>query len=145
MILELQEPYRSHWRKGYLQQHADGRRYVVLFNSNEYRSIVSYARYLMSVKLGYYVPDDLEVDHKDDDLTNDDINNLQLLTGEQNRLKQQYKAMMEQECYGYHCAGCNTPFVLTRREVNMKLAQGVEMAFCSRRCAAIYQHAVKKL
>ena len=45
-------------------------------------------RYLMCVHLGYILPTELEVDHKDNDKTNDDFNNLQILTKEQNRIKE---------------------------------------------------------
>lgn len=144
MKIELEEPFKSKWNNGYLQIHPSGRKYVVLFNSDLDRTIISYARYLMGVKLGYFVPDDLEVDHKDDDKTNDDINNLQLLTGEENRLKQQYRYVMNQTNYGFHCACCETPFILTEREVKNRLYKGVEYAFCGRSCAANYNHWLKK-
>lgn len=144
MVIELQEPFRSCWNNGYLQQHPSGRRYVVLFNSNQDRTIVSYARYLMSVKIGSFIPDGYEVDHKDDDETNDDINNLQILTVLENQLKRQWKYTQNQTCYGFECAWCTTRFILTERDANMRIAKGVEMAFCSRRCAALYHHAQKK-
>lgn len=46
----------------------------------------SYARYLMSVKMGRYLNDDGSetVDHIDNDPTNDDINNLQILSQSDN-------------------------------------------------------------
>lgn len=145
MLIELQEPFRSCWNKGYLQQHPSGRRYVVLFNSNEDRTIISYARYLMSVHIGNFIPDGFEVDHKDDDETNDDINNLQILTSLQNQLKRQMRYAEEiQEWYGFHCANCEIPFIITKREVDKRLSSGVEMAFCGRSCAASYHHAKKK-
>lgn len=75
------------------------------------RTTVSYARYLMSVKLGYLVPDHLQVDHIDNNKENDDINNLQLLTPEQNKLKEQLRYLNEDQVnYGYHCASCEVPF-----------------------------------
>lgn len=42
----------------------------------------------MGVKLGYEVPLEYEVDHRDNDRTNDDINNYQRMTGTENRKKQ---------------------------------------------------------
>lgn len=38
----------------------------------------------MCVKLGYIIPSDLQVDHIDDDKTNDNVSNLQLLTQAEN-------------------------------------------------------------
>ena len=93
----------------------------------------------MGVKLGYLVPDHLQVDHKDNDKTNDDINNLQLLTGQQNLLKKTLDYIENKQiCYGYECANCDNAFILTERQVKMRLAQNVENAFCSKSCSAKY-------
>jgi hypothetical protein len=141
MILELQEPFKSLWNKGYLQLHESGRKYICLFNSNIDRTIISYARYLMCVKIGYILSDEFEVDHIDDDKTNDDIDNLQILTREQNALKEYYRYINEeQKSYGYLCASCENPFILTERETKMRLAKAQELAFCSRSCSAIYHN-----
>lgn len=139
MIIELQEPFASKWSKGYIVVNSENRRNVVLYNSQSDRTTISYARYLMGVKLGYEVPDHLEVDHKDNDKTNDDINNLQLLTQEDNLLKEQYRYIMfEQVSYGYYCAYCTNSFILTERVVKMRQKAGVELAFCSRSCSSKY-------
>lgn len=138
MIIELQEPFKSKWSKGYLVVNPENRRNVILFNSDSDRTTVSYARYLMGIKLGYEVPDHLEVDHIDNDKTNDDINNLQLLTPEQNRLKQEYHFTMNQVNLGFHCAYCDTPFILPEREVKERIRTGGELAFCSRKCGSLY-------
>jgi hypothetical protein len=145
MIIELQEPFASKWSKGYIVVNNQNRRNVVLFNNQSDRTTISYARYLMGVKLGYEVPDHLEVDHKDDDKTNDDINNLQLLTKEENLLKEQYRYIMfEQVRYGYYCAYCTDSFILTEAEVNERLAKNVEMAFCSRSCSTNFHRYISK-
>jgi len=133
MIIELQEPFASKWSKGYIVVNNQNRRNVVLFNNQSDRTTISYARYLMGVKLGYEVSDHLEVDHKDDDKTNDDINNLQLLTKEENLLKEQY-----------YCAYCTDSFILTEAEVNERLAKNVEMAFCSRSCSTNFHRYISK-
>lgn len=87
MKIELESPFKEKWKCGYIVVNPENRRNVILYNTGETSTTISYARYLMSVKLGYIVPDGLEVDHKDDDKTNDDINNLQILTKPQNREK----------------------------------------------------------
>lgn len=141
MIIELQEPFKSLWSKGYLRVEATGRKYLSLYNAVGDQTSISYARYLMCVHLGYILAPDLEVDHRDDDCTNDDINNLQVLTAQENLLKQQWNYTQNvQECRGYACAWCNTYFILTMRQVNMRLAQNVEMAFCSQSCSSSYHH-----
>lgn len=140
MEIRLEEPFKSKWKKGYLRTGPEGRRLVDLFNSDQDRTTISYARYLMTIKLGYEIPDNLVVDHKDDNKTNDDINNLQVVTEEYNRLKEQYRYIMtEQECYGYHCAYCETAFILTRREKDKReKSSKTGLAFCSRSCSATY-------
>lgn len=144
MIIQLQEPFASKWTRGYLRINNDGRRIVDLYLNDSTRTTISYARYLMGVKLGYEVPDHLEVDHIDDDKTNDDINNLQLLTGEENRLKQEYNYVMNQTNYGFHCAYCDIPFILPEREVKKRLYCGGELAFCGRSCSAKYHNTINK-
>lgn len=139
MLINLDEPFRSIWNAGYLQTHESGRKYVCLFNSRADRSLISYARYLMCVKLGFILSDEYEVDHKDNDKTNDDITNLQVLTQQQNLLKQQYNYIENvQICYGFSCAYCALNFVLTERLVNQRIKNGIKYAFCSRRCAALF-------
>lgn len=137
MLIELQPPFSGTWTKGYVISNSENRKYVCLVNSLDGRTTISYARYLMCVHLGYTLSPDLEVDHIDDDKSNDAITNLQILTKEQNLLKQHYNYVMnKQVSYGYCSAHCNIHFILTEREVKMRVAQNVQYAFCSRSCAA---------
>ena len=88
MVIDLEDPFKTIWRKGYLQTHPNGRQYVCLYNSNRDRTIISYARYLKSVELGEFIPEGYEVDHNDNDKTNDNISNLKVLSGFENKQKQ---------------------------------------------------------
>jgi hypothetical protein len=99
----------------------------------------------MGIKLGYEVPDDFEVDHKDDDKTNDDINNLQLLSQEQNLLKQQwwYSAMVVQWTI-VPCDNCRNLFYITQGEINNRIRKGVQHLFCSRSCSARFHNTISK-
>lgn len=138
MLIDLEEPFKSLWLRGNLYISKENRRTLSLSGLNNSFTI-TYARYLMCVKLGYILPTELEVDHIDYDKTNDDISNLQVLTKQENLLKEHYRYIMEeQKCYGFICAYCETNFILTERKVNMRLAQNVELAFCSRPCAQKY-------
>jgi len=144
MFLELQEPFKSLWKKGYLRtSNLDNRRRVDLCNSKSNRTTISYARYLMCVKLGYVINSDFEVDHVDNNKSNDDVNNLQVVTSVENKLKETIRYLEEEQIsYGYHCAFCNTPFILTEREQKMRLAKNQELAFCSRSCSAKYHNTI---
>ena len=136
MEIQLLPPFNQKWNKGYLVINPENRRNICLYNSNQDRTTISYARYLMSVHLGYEVPSHLEVDHINDDKTDDRIENFQLLTPEQNKLKQEYNyVMFEQSLYLVECAWCEIRFFISLRDMKMKLAKGLEHMFCSRRCA----------
>lgn len=140
MLIELQPPFKDRWKKGYLQIHRNGRKNVYLYNSDQDRTTISYARYLMSVHIGMEIPSEYEVDHKDDDKTNDVIENLQILTKEQNRLKQEYKYIFfEQAHYHVQCAYCGFQYLISERDLKMKLAKNLTYIFCSRRCAVGFQ------
>lgn len=139
--IELEEPFKSKWRHGYLRISNENRKIVDLYLSDAERTTISYARYLMCVKLGYILGDEYEVDHIDDDKTNDDINNLQVLTKEQNRIKRESNYIVNQQVvYGVYCAYCGGPFLITERDRKMKIAKGVQHTFCSKRCSAGYHY-----
>lgn len=152
MLIELDEPFKSMWRKGYLVDDGEGRQRVVFYNSEQDRSAMTYARYLMCVKLGYILPTELEVDHKDDDKSNDDINNLQVLTGPQNKAKEMARRQREgllggrldelglpEEVNGLQCAYCETNFLLDVPEYNKRVKTSKsDLAFCSHRCSTSY-------
>lgn len=87
MKIQLAPLYANLWRSGYLQTSAEGRKYLVLFNSNKDRTISSYARYVLAVKIGRLLTEDEEADHIDEDRTNDAPDNLQLLSSKDNKIK----------------------------------------------------------
>lgn len=88
MIIKLQPPYSLDWRKGYLLENKrTGRRVVTLFNNRDCRSSTPYCRYLLAVKLGRYLSEQEQADHKDNDKTNDTPSNLQPLTPLENTRK----------------------------------------------------------
>lgn len=117
MILELQEPFKSLWNKGYLVVNPEIRRNVVLFNSEQNRTTISYARYLMCVKIGYVLSNEFEVDHVDDDKTNDSIDNLQILTQQQNAAKNNRLNIIY---YKFDCCICKQDFQLTGRQLGQR-------------------------
>jgi len=86
--ISLDPPYSLDWRFGYLVTNGEGRRTIILFNSNEERTSTSYARYLVSVKEGRYLSKEEHVDHIDNDKTNDCLNNLQILSLKENNKKE---------------------------------------------------------
>lgn len=144
MKIDLEYPYNTLWNNGYIVINPEGRRNVVLFNSQIDRSTVSFARYLMSVKLGRFLTDQEEVDHIDDNKTNDDPNNLQILTPEQNREKQRLHYINNvQQKFELVCPNCGCNFSLTEREMNGRFIQirknaSLGLIYCSSSCSSIF-------
>lgn len=114
-------PYGSH------------RKIMVLY-SLKHRTTMSYARYLMSLKLGRELRADEEVDHIDDDCLNDDIDNLQVLTPEQNQEKsnvQRHVAALVE----LTCPVCGCTFARLGRDVRKRQKREVQPLTCSKSCA----------
>jgi hypothetical protein len=111
MKIELETPYKNDWRLGYIVTNPEQRRTVILFNSSKERSSVSYARYKMAVYLGRYLTKDEHVDHINNDKTQDNYENLQILSQKDNAIKQG-RIMRKYihgslSCYRYcKCAKC---------------------------------------
>ena len=144
MKINLDYPYNTLWKNGYIVVNPEGRRNVILFNTQSDRSTVSYARYLMSIKLGRFLTDQEEVDHKDDNKTNDDIDNLQILTPEQNKEKQRLHYINNvQQKFDLECPNCGKSFTLTEREMGGRITQiqknnSIGLIYCSTNCAGIF-------
>ena len=133
--IDLEHPYRELWRFGYLVINSENRKNVILYNSHRSRSTVSYARYLMSVKLGRFLTDQEQVDHEDEDKTNDDISNLQILTPGQNTIKNSLYRIGSTNLVTLGCPNCMTRF--ERRRGNTQLVPSMfgKITCCSRKCA----------
>ncbi len=139
MLIELQEPFKSKWRKGYkLFDNTINRFKVVLYNSEDDMFNISYARYLMGIYLGYEVPDYLEVDHKNNNCLDDRIDNYQLLTPEQNKLKQSwwYSSMIV-EWTIIPCSYCKGLFYITVNDLNSRTTENI---CCTVSCARKYAY-----
>lgn len=121
-------PYLSH------SNNKKGRRFVVLVWPNA-KKTTSYARYLMEQHLGYYLGDDVDVDHRDGNTLNDVIENLRVLDVAENR-----KTTKAPEYHYYDCPICGTPskrLMSQYRHHNVK--KGKAGPFCGRHCARAYQ------
>jgi HNH endonuclease len=130
-------PYDGYKVYGPYLHKKEGRRMIVLV-SGIHRTSTSYARYLMSMKLGRLLDPLEEVDHKDDNKLNDDINNLQILNHQQNSSKNRSPTMIT-----LVCPWCNNEFERERRQVLHKPRK--YPACCSRSCAGKYQRKMELL
>lgn len=137
MEIQLLPPFSLKWRKGYIVINPENRRNVVLYNSNTDRTTVSYARYLVGVCLGHEVPEEYEVDHINNDKTDDRLDNYQLLTKEENRLKQQMlQSLLVVKWTMLPCSFCNTLFYITLNDLRFRK---IETICCSKKCSVRFQ------
>lgn len=99
------------------------------------RKTISYARYLMSVKEKRVLDKNEHVDHKDNDKTNDDIDNLQIMTLSENTKK---AAKLHGRKYvKLRCPNCGQIF--ERRKGNTYLQKkDSNYTACSRACSSSF-------
>ena len=84
MRMKLEAPYCYDYKQGYLIDGSESRKMVVLIANDGSKHCTSYARYLMTVNRGSYLKDNETVDHIDENKSNDCIENLQILSLEEN-------------------------------------------------------------
>lgn len=125
---------------------SEGRKLVVLLpiiGSGLSRTTTSYARYLLAVKLGRRLQKNEDADHINNDPTDDRIENLQVLTKEQNIRKSFTSRHVTRKMVRMRCPGCGAEF--DRRRVVTHLGRkGKVFTACSRTCCgrvrALLQH-----
>ena len=134
MKIELQEPFKSKWSKGYKRtSKKDGRTRIDLVNSSKERTTISYARYLLSVRVGRELMENEEADHIDGNRSNDDITNLQILHKDLHL----EKTLLDREGrlhYRLRCPQCRKEF---QAQANQS-RNGKKLKFCSRSCNGIF-------
>ena len=121
--------------------HSSERRYYIFLykKGTRFRTTLSYAKALMEVRLGRRLTKNEEVDHIDNNKENDDINNLQVLTGIENRNKTKHVKRVK-----LNCAFCKKEFELLPSQYKTKLKSiRIHGLFCSRSCAAKFQRRVE--
>lgn len=129
--IELEYPYNEHYIAGYLNTNSEPRRVVLLVDKDKKQSSTSYARYLMSCHLKRFLSKDEHVDHIDNNRMNDVIENLQILTLQENNKKGKRRKWIK-----YVCNGCGE--VKEKEHSKSHLSKGEKYSLttsCSRKCA----------
>jgi hypothetical protein len=129
MKIQLEYPFNKDWKFGYLFTNREQRKCVHLYKENKIRKTTLYSRYLMSVYLGRYLNKNEEVDHIDNNKTNDILSNLQILTPLENHNKSARKAVL----ITLICPICKKEYTIPKRcnwGINKKRT-------CSKKCGRI--------
>lgn len=127
---KLLPPYNGYYSCGPTINKKDFRYILSLKNdSGKTVSSTSYARYLMSVKLGRLLhKEDEQVDHIDGDPTNNTYENLQIITKEENLKK--YSETIRGRLLKFNCASCGV--TITRKDDYKDPTKTIKV--CSRSC-----------
>lgn len=124
-------------KRGSIVINSENRRNVILRNRDLGRSTtISYARYMMSVKLGRFLTKDEIVDHIDGDHTNDSYENLQIISKRDNTIKGVLQNRTSSIYCKIKCGVCDSIFYRRRGKTYNK------RNFCSRAC--LYEFLRKK-
>ena len=120
--------YGPYWHK------QEGRRIVFVLWKGKPRTSTSYARYLMSVKLGRILEPSEQVDHINNDKTDDRIENLQIL----NHAENVEKSAKGRAMVNLQCPQCGVGFTRERRQTH--LVKGGRPTCCSKSCGGKHSH-----
>jgi HNH endonuclease len=109
-----------------------GRWQVSLIDSKSNRTTILYSKYIMSIKLGRILGPEEEVDHKDEDKTNDHPDNIQVISKTQNIIKHNINKE-DKETFKFTCH-CGKVFIRDKQRSYQARINGKQIS-CSRKCA----------
>lgn len=115
---------------------SDGRKHIILYLDGK-RQTMSYPKFLLQEKLGRILLDDETTDHKDENFTNDNEDNLQVLTREGNARKQvhsNYATYTE-----ITCQFCGLKSMKLTRDLRNNRARNIHGPYCDRSCSRQHQ------
>ena len=134
---QAEYPYNDFWiYKVWHKQEGRWQANLIRKSNIADRTTISYARYVLSVFLGRILDSKTEhVDHIDNDKSNDSIENLQILTPEQNKEKQEllYRSL-NPKFIVLDCYVCGAKFNYIARNFKFHKSKGRYKFYCSKDC-----------
>jgi len=116
----------------------DGRLRTVIVYDDGSRTTKSTPRLIMEEKLGRELLPTEEVDHIDDDKTNNSSENYQVLTKQEN-LEKQHR-LNPRQLVTFTCPVCWTEVTRFKNYVDGNKKKGRKGPFCGRKCAGVGAH-----
>ena len=111
----------------------DLRQHVVIMHDDGTKQTKSYPKYLVEQYLGRALLDNETVDHIDNNKTNNDITNLQILTRQANAAKAM--ALRPRQVYKFVCPVCGANAIKFLNHVKNNWRKGRAGPYCSRQCS----------
>lgn len=116
----------------YLVTNSENRKMVILKSKIlKINTLMSYARYLLCLKENRILNETEQADHIDEDKTNDDINNLQILSKQEN-IRKHYLSLKGKRFLLLKCPACDTIF--EREYRNCFSRKKSKFHCCSKEC-----------
>jgi len=113
-----------------------GRKFVVVKDGQKTRAMF-YSRWIMTKRVGRWLDPSEEVDHIDEDRTNDSEDNLQILNRQQNAAKMMAQRVKEHPAPRYHfvCPVCNKYSSIEMGRLHYRQKRKSPGPFCGKSCA----------
>ena len=135
----MQYPHNIEKVYGPYKRKSDGREVVRLKLSDGKFKMKSYARYLKEIELGRELDRNEEtVDHKNRVNTDNDSENLQILTRAENAAKSALRRLPVND----NCVYCGNEFTLSKSQVRNSSRKKAG-PFCSRKCSGSYGKSIQ--
>jgi hypothetical protein len=116
-----------------------GRKIMILIDEHGNRRTMTYPRYQLLQQTGKPVDENLTVDHRNGDRTDDRIENYQLLPRSDHSKLDTRRAKLVK----LTCPMCQKEHFRTPRKIREKSKAGKRADFCSRKCAGKYSREVQ--
>lgn len=116
---------------------SQGRKSAALYNieDGKHYKTISYTKYLMSVHLGRILERDEQVDHINNDKSDDRIENLQILSFEDNLRKFAREVKKGRFLVEMICPSCGLIFIRERRNTHLLSCRNAINTYCSKKCS----------
>lgn len=111
-----------------------GRKYVNIEYSRDNRTTKLYSRYLMEQLLGRELDSTETVDHINEDLSDDRLENLQVLSNLEN-IKKYFRIKRPVKMFTFFCPTCGEVASKPLSKVRHNRKQGKAGPYCSKACA----------